>query len=703
MKLPLFGMVRLRPSILTMFVLLTVPVFSTIVAANYLTSQSIARESAAKLVERFRIDAIESIEDAIHPVDSMVHNAAVLGAEQPEFYSQDTSSSYLLSMLRHSHTIIATYVGLADGSFRQARRLGGDLKVDGNPPPEGAKFAYRWIHPSGGSAPTLDRYTFLDNTGMVLGTAAEPTRYDPRQRYWYEQAVSIRDLTISDPEPFAVSNLIGITVAAPFYSGGAIAGVTAADISLDGLSKYLSTHKISPGTLSYLLDRSGGVIANSERARTYDNDAGRVELQHITSLDNDLPAIAFSRARHSEGLSSFSYDGREYIASLTGFPPEFSKAWHLFTITPLRDFSGPLTVNNQRLLAFGVVAIALEILIIYFLSAVIARPLEKLALKVTRIQDFRRDEMPPVVSRVQEVAVLSHAIETLDTTIKSFAAFVPVGLVKQLINSDQTLTLGGHSRFLTIFFSDLEAFSTLSEEVPSHELMTRLSAYLQLVTNSVNEELGTIDKFIGDGVMAFWGAPALLDDHAWRACVAALRIDRGMKALNAHWAADGLKPLNLRIGMHSNSVIVGNIGSTERMGYTVIGDGVNVAARLEVINKEYGTRLCISHSVYREAGERLCVRPIDEVAVKGRRTKIAIYELLGAFGAGPQLEPEPDAIRLSKLSCLAYEARVREDYALALRRYNEILVEFPDDPVARELVRRLEAVGAVPRIQQHAR
>ena len=289
MKLPFFGMVRLRPSILTMFVLLTVPVFSTIVAANYVTSQSIARESAAKLVERFRIDAIESIQDAIHPVNSMVHNAAVLGTEQPKFYSQDASSRYLLSMLRHSHTIIAAYVGLADGSFRQARRLSHDLKVNGAAPPEGAKFAYRWIDPSSGSAPALDRYTFLDQTGKELGTAAEPTRYDPRQRYWYEQAASKRDLIISDPELFAVSNLIGFTVAAPFYSGGAIAGVTAADISLDGLSKYLSTHKISPGTLSYILDRSGGVIANSERARTYDNDSGRVELQHITLLDDDLP------------------------------------------------------------------------------------------------------------------------------------------------------------------------------------------------------------------------------------------------------------------------------------------------------------------------------------------------------------------------------------------------------------------------------
>ena len=148
-----------------------------------------------------------------------------------------------------------------------------------------------------------------------------------------------------------------------------------------------------------------------------------------------------------------------------------------------------------------------------------------------------------------------------------------------------------------------------------------MSAYLELVTKTVNQEHGTIDKFVGDGVMAFWGAPALLEDHAWRACVAALRIQRGMDALNERWLADGLKPLNIRIGIHSDAVLVGNIGSKERMSYTVMGDGVNIAARLEGINKEFKTRVCISHAVFKEAGERLCVRPIDEVTVKGRRCK----------------------------------------------------------------------------------
>ena len=169
-----------------------------------------------------------------------------------------------------------------------------------------------------------------------------------------------------------------------------------------------------------------------------------------------------------------------------------------------------------------------------------------------------------------------------------------------------------------------------------------------------------------------------------------MRIQRGMDALNERWHAEGLKPLKIRIGIHSDAVLVGNIGSKERMSYTVMGDGVNIAARLEGTNKEFNTRILISHSVFKEAGERLCVRPIDDVTVKGRRSKVPIYELMGVYGADdPGLEPSPETQRLAKLTRLAYEALVKEDYALAARRYREILAEFPDDPVASTLVKRL--------------
>jgi adenylate cyclase len=191
--------------------------------------------------------------------------------------------------------------------------------------------------------------------------------------------------------------------------------------------------------------------------------------------------------------------------------------------------------------------------------------------------------------------------------------------------------------------------------------------------------------------MAFWGAPALLEDHAWRSCVAALRVQHGMEVLNAEWQAEGARPLKVRIGIHSDAVLVGNIGSMERMSYTVLGDGVNVAARLEGINKEFRTTICISHSVYKEAGERLCVRPIDEVTVKGRRGLVPVYELLGVYGAAKELEPDPRTLRLAELTTGAHDAMIRHDKALALERYRAVLCEFPDDPVASVLLKRLVA------------
>jgi adenylate cyclase len=517
---------RLRPTILMLFVLLTVPVFFTIVAVTYLSNDSLARSHANDLVTRFRADAISNIQDMFGPIKSLVRSAAAIGNEQPDFYASNRSLKYLFSILVHSDKIISMYVGAADGSFRQARRIDPNVTIQGKLPPQGSKYAYRWIDRSKGSA-AVDHYVLLDAAEAEIGTSEETTSYDPRPRLWYRRTVEEKSLLITDPDVFAALGLIGFTVAAPFYTDGKIAGVAAADITLDGLSEYLSENKISPGTVSYILDDHGGVIANSERAKTYTSKNGRVELQHVTSLDDELPAIAYgSRPRHGETLFAFSRGGSQYIASLTTLPPQFGKQWQLFIITPLHDFTSAFDKHNNQLLVFGLLAIAAQILIIYFLSSVVSSPLERLSLKVARIETLEAGNLPPLDSPIREISVLSKAVDTLDTTIKSFAAFVPVGLVRQLLQSDQKLELGGHSQFLTVFFSDLEAFSTLSEAVPAQDLLLRVSAYLELVTKAVNDEAGTIDKFIGDGVMAFWGAPALLDDHAWRACVAACASSR---------------------------------------------------------------------------------------------------------------------------------------------------------------------------------
>jgi adenylate cyclase len=690
MTRPFRPSLRLKPSVLTLFVLLTVPVLGAIIALNYVSNDRIARMKGQELVERFRGDAIDSIREIFDPIKSLIRAAAVVGDEQPDFYTDNRSIRYFYAILQHSPKIVSVYAGLTDGSFRQARRIDPKVPINDAMPPPGAQFAYRWIERKAGEG-LVDRYLFLDADGQRLGVSSGVTAYDPRNRMWFRDTVEASGLFITDPDVFATLGLIGFTVGQPFSKDGEVQGVVAADITLEGLSEYIAEHKISPNALSYLLDQQGRVLSASDLSKTYTSDNGRVELRHISQLDNELPAIAYGAHPRSSGetLYAFHYGGHEYLASLSTLPPDFGKKWQLFVITPIADFTATFDRNNQYLLALGLAATMLALVIIYVMAGAISAPLERLAAKVARIQELHPEPLPVVRSQIREIAVLSRAIDTLDVAVKSFAAFVPMGLVKELLATDQKMELGGHSRFLTIFFSDLEGFSTLSEELPTQTLLLRVSRHLELVTRSVNQEHGTIDKFIGDGVMAFWGAPGLLEDHAWRACVAALRIQHGMDVLNDSWRAEGARPMRVRIGIHSDAVLVGNIGSLQRMSYTVLGDGVNIAARLEGINKEFRTKICISHATFKEAGERLCVRPIDEVAVKGRRGLIPIYELLGAYGAGEELEPSPHVLRLAALTRLAHEAMMREDKDLALERYRAVLCEFPDDPVASTLLKRL--------------
>jgi adenylate cyclase len=168
--------------------------------------------------------------------------------------------------------------------------------------------------------------------------------------------------------------------------------------------------------------------------------------------------------------------------------------------------------------------------------------------------------------------------------------------------------------------------------------------------------------------------------------VAALRINQGMDQLNERWAGQGLPPLRVRIGIHSDAVLVGNMGSNERMSYTVMGDGVNLAARLEGTNKEFGTRICISHAVFREAGERLWLRRIGVVTVKGRRQDLQVYELMGLRDGEPSLQASPQTIRMCEMTNVAYAALEEGDFHRARELFQELADAFPQDGLARVML-----------------
>jgi adenylate cyclase len=324
--------------------------------------------------------------------------------------------------------------------------------------------------------------------------------------------------------------------------------------------------------------------------------------------------------------------------------------------------------------------------LIYFMAKRISRPIEIVSETIQNIRRLSFPERLPTGSRIREIAQLQRATALLDNALRSFAVFVPVGLVRRLIDSGKPLQPEVEQRFMTVLFSDVEGFTTLAEQLAPHELTEQTSRYFENVTGAVAEEQGTIDKFIGDSVMAFWGAPAALDDHAFHACRAALRARHRMVRLNVEWAGTGRKPMRVRIGVHCGDVVVGNVGSPQRLSYTVMGDGVNIASRVEGLNKQFGTTICISDDVRQQVGDRVVSRPIQLLSVRGRTGRFVIHELLGIAGSDdPELAADEGAVRLCQLTAAAWSALAAGDGAEAQRRYEAVLSEFPNDPVARHM------------------
>ncbi len=217
--------------------------------------------------------------------------------------------------------------------------------------------------------------------------------------------------------------------------------------------------------------------------------------------------------------------------------------------------------------------------------------------------------------------------------IKSaFGHFVNQSVVEQILKDPKMLQLGGAKREVTAFFSDVAGFTSISENMEPGQLVTFLNSYLDEMTNVILEHQGTLDKYEGDAIMAFWGAPVPQKDHALHACLAALENQEKVAQFRLISKEHNLPPIHIRIGINSGEVIAGNMGSEDRFDYTIMGDNVNLASRLESINKQYGTEIIISEYTYESVKEQLICRELDQIRVKGKDKPVRIYELIGKNG-----------------------------------------------------------------------
>ncbi len=221
------------------------------------------------------------------------------------------------------------------------------------------------------------------------------------------------------------------------------------------------------------------------------------------------------------------------------------------------------------------------------------------------------------------------SLERAKTAVRSMGKYVPLDLVRKLFRDNIEPTPGGELREVSLMFTDIEGFTTLVENEPPDRLAGWLGQYLSMMTAAVHATSGTVDKFIGDAVMALWNAPSPDPQHVLNACRGALRCIHDAQKLfqSAEW--QGRAPLVTRFGLHVAPVMVGHFGAPDRLSYTAIGDGVNLASRLEALNKEYDTHVLVSEAVYKVARASFAFRHVDRVAVKGKLEAVEVYELLG--------------------------------------------------------------------------
>ncbi len=269
--------------------------------------------------------------------------------------------------------------------------------------------------------------------------------------------------------------------------------------------------------------------------------------------------------------------------------------------------------------------------------------------------------------------------------IKSaFKHYLSPTVIEKILEDPNRLTLGGERRELSIFFSDLQGFSSISEKLDPQALTQLLNDYLSDMTDIVLEEGGTLDKYEGDAIIAFWNAPLEQEDHALRACRTALRCQRKLAERRAEFKERTGAELRMRIGVNTGEVVVGNLGSRDRFDYTVLGDAANLAARLEGANKQFGTYTMVAGSTWEKAGEALPGRAIGRIRVVGRETPVRVYEILGEPGEATPVPVD------------AFEGAVR---LCEEKKWKEALEQFEqwkDDPVSRKYAERCRALLAEP-------
>ncbi|MDP1771542.1 MAG: adenylate/guanylate cyclase domain-containing protein [Methylobacter sp.] len=350
---------------------------------------------------------------------------------------------------------------------------------------------------------------------------------------------------------------------------------------------------------------------------------------------NTRPEMAADILSHQLNIREngmFSWNNERYIAKQILFEAQNQQAGYILSAN-LDQALQTFKQLQQQVLLIGGGILLLGALLFMLISQRITRPLRLITKGTLEIKhgnyqhriDYRSsDEVGQLASAFN---VMASDLQDKELIRSTFNKYVDPAIVSELLSQPDKLRLGGERKEQSVLFSDIAGFTNFSEKLPAEELIKILNDYLSAMTLEISRQHGILDKFIGDAIMAFWSPQLCDENHANYACHTALAMQKKLQQLRPVWIANGAPEINIRIGIATGEMIVGNIGSEQARSYTCIGDKVNYSSRLESLNKHYGTQIMIDRQTASEI-TGFVIRELDTVRVKGREAGEAIYELV---------------------------------------------------------------------------
>jgi adenylate cyclase len=499
--------------------------------------------------------------------------------------------------------------------------------------PDGATFRLVIIARAKDGEGLTSSTRFLSDQLATIAELPGPADYDPRDRPWFKQAYQPNAGLLTDPYIFFATGQVGYTLRLPIDEGHR--GVVAGDIFLSEAETMLRKQQLGQSGLAFLFDDAGRVLAHPEMSRLLQAGDGAGKLGELPQLDaiDTVGVSAAIKAWRQGGTEQQFFDdrqGRVYAAAFRTIETAGTANLHLGLFAPVDEFYARIEAEKRALFLAALGFVLAVVPVAFGLGSMLSRSLRALARENDAIQHFRFTDTPQLHSPIREIDELGRSVFRMRTLVQTFSNFVPKRLVQQLVETGDAMRLGGIRREVTVLFTDVVNFTGITENADPAKVMLFTSRYFAAMSEAIMANNGTVDKFIGDAVMGIWNAPIEDASHVANACKAVLACIEANRVLNAEFERDGWPVYNTRFGLHTGEAVVGNIGSPDRMNYTVLGATVNLAARLESLNKNYGTSVLVSEAVKNRVEARFAFRNVDRIRPKGFAAEVQIYELLGS-------------------------------------------------------------------------